>query len=53
MKLSRKMRSNFESAEYPDEVKNVRLEVHGPNSLMVSFDEPTKRSAHIIIKYMS
>lgn len=53
LKMLKKIKSNYEQTECPDEVTNILLQVYGPNSLIVSFDGPTKNTEMFTIKYLS
>lgn len=52
MRLTRRMKSFFESAAFPNEVKNALLEVNSPTSLLVRFQEPKKSDDSFFIKYL-
>lgn len=53
MTLYRKMKSSFESTNFPGKVTNMSVESYGPTSLLVSFDEPAENGGAMIFEYMS
>ncbi len=54
MKLLRRLKTNYESFELPEAPLNVRLEVNGHKSLILSFDEPLQNTeSAFITKYLS
>jgi hypothetical protein len=52
IKFLNKLKSIYESIEYPGQVENIRVEISGPTSIAVYFDEPAKITKGFIIKYL-
>ena len=52
IKFLNKLKSIYESIEYPGQVENIKAEISGPTSIAVYFDEPVKITKGFIIKYL-